>query len=88
MTEQELDHHDMEYYDKLVKLPKGPPKPLPYEERKRRFGNQSWRLVQENKGGSATVPTQAYPDYELRLLEKPAPPTHPKQPSTSSSSTY
>ena len=36
MNEQKLDHHDMDYYDRLAKLPKGPHKPVPRDERIRR----------------------------------------------------
>ena len=86
MHELNLTHHDMDYYDQFARIPKGPPKTIPYEERKKRWGDQCWLFVRDNKGGSATVPTKAYPTDSQRNLEKPAPPVHPKQPSASSSS--
>ena len=68
-------------------MPKQEPKGMPWAERKARFGDQAWTLVQANKGGGATVPTKAYPTYERDYAAKPAPPVHPKQPTTNSSPT-
>ena len=95
MEEIGLTQQTLGEYDVLAKAPKKPMVPLPRKERKARFANQAWRLVQETKGGGgASVPTKAYPEYEERVKEKAAAPhatpktqAKPTMHSTSSSST-
>ena len=50
----------MDDFDIRAKKEKGPPKPMPWKERKWRFGDQSCLLVQDKGGGSASVATKAY----------------------------
>ena len=87
MRESNLTRDDMIEYDKIAQTPKGPMRGMPYKERKARFEDQKWRIVQDTRGGSASVPTKAYPNYEQRLAEKPDPPAQPQTSSASSSST-